>query len=165
MKLQKPVDYFVDGIPDHDCLMSMIDNNTHHCRSSSFRYHQLLISDDLLCDIVSRKDNLMQKLFAVYSYHRKLSFIMLSQMLFKPGDYKFNVLSENVHHLFLFKSSRNSSKLLIQASKLVPTTINSLFKAMKMLHLKSLHIFCFTFIKVHQKKLVLDQKYFQVKGL
>ena len=29
--------------------------------------HQLLIIDDLLCNIVSRKDDLMQKLFTVYS--------------------------------------------------------------------------------------------------
>ena len=35
---------------------------------------------------------------------------MLNQMLFEPGDYKFNVLIENVHYLFLFKGTRNSSK-------------------------------------------------------
>ena len=78
MKLQKLVDYFVEGIPDHESLMSMIDNNAHQSNSSSFPDHQLLIFDDLLCDIVSRKDDLMQKLFTVYSNHKKLSFIMLS---------------------------------------------------------------------------------------
>ena len=71
-----------------------------------------LLPVDMLCNIVSRKDNLMQKLFTVYSNHKKLSVIMLSQMLFKPGDYKFNVLNENVHYLFLFKSPRNSSKII-----------------------------------------------------
>ena len=43
---------------------------------------------------------------------------MLSQMLFKPGDYRFNVLSENVHYLFLFKSPRNTSKI-IHLAKLI----------------------------------------------
>ena len=31
-------------------------------------------------------------------------------MQFKPYDYRYSVLSENVHYLFLFKSPRNSSK-------------------------------------------------------
>ena len=62
----------------------------------------------------------MQKLFTVYSNHKKLSVIMLSQMLFKPGDYKFNVLSENVHYLFLFKSPRNSSKIIHLAKQVSP---------------------------------------------
>ena len=100
MKLQKLVDFFIEGIPDHESMMSMIDNNSQLSKSSSFPDHQLLIFDDLLCDIVSRKDDLMQKLFTVYSNHKKLSVIMLSQMLFKPGDYKFNVLSEK-YSLFL----------------------------------------------------------------
>ena len=80
--------------------MSMIDNNAQLSKSSTIPDHQLLILNDLLCDIVSRKDDLMQKLFTVYSNHKKLSVIMFSQMIFKPGDYKFNVLSENVHYLF-----------------------------------------------------------------
>ena len=120
MKLQKLVDYFIEGIPDHDSMMSMIDNNSQLSKSSSFPDHQLLIFDDLLCNIVSRKDDLMQKLFTVYSNHKKLSVIMLSQMLFKPGDYKFNVLSENVHYLFLFKSPRNSSKIIHLAKQVSP---------------------------------------------
>ena len=65
MKLQKLVDYFVEGILDHDSLMSMIGNNTHQSMSSSFPDHQLLFFDNMLCDIVSRKDDLMQKLFTV----------------------------------------------------------------------------------------------------
>ena len=55
MKLQKLVDYFIEGIPDHESLMSMIDYNAHLSKSSSFPDHQLLIFDDLLCDIVSKK--------------------------------------------------------------------------------------------------------------
>ena len=39
MKLQKLVDYFIEGIPDHESLMSMIDNNTHLSKSSSFPDH------------------------------------------------------------------------------------------------------------------------------
>ena len=76
MKLQKLVDYFTEGIPDHESLMSLIDNNTQLNKSPN---HQLLIFDDLLCDIVSRKDDLMQKLFTVYSNHKKLSVILLSK--------------------------------------------------------------------------------------
>jgi len=113
MKLQKLVDYFIEGIPDHESLMSMIDNNAQLSKSSTFPDHQLLIFDDLLCDIVSRKDDLMQKLFTVYSNHKKLSVIMLSQMLFKPGDYKFNVLSENVHYCFFLKAQETRPKLFI----------------------------------------------------
>ena len=112
MKSQKLVDHFIEGIPDQESLMSMIDDSSHTSGSLSHPDHQLLIFDDLLCDIISRKDDLMQKLFTVYSNHKKLSVIMLSQMLFKSGDYKFNVLSENVHYLFLFKCPRNASKII-----------------------------------------------------
>ena len=76
--------------------------------------------DDLLCEIVSRKDNEMQKLFAVYSNHMKLSVIMLNQMLFKPEDNRFNVLSDNVHYLFLFKSPRYASEIIDLAKKISP---------------------------------------------
>ena len=78
MKLQKLVEYFIEGIPDHDSMMSMIDNNSQLSKSSSFPDHQLLIFDDLLCNIVARKDDLMQRLFAVYSNYKKLSVSMLS---------------------------------------------------------------------------------------
>ena len=67
MELKKLVEYFVEGVLDHESLMSMIDNNAHQNNSSSFTDHQLLIFDDPLCDIISRKDDLMQKLFTVYS--------------------------------------------------------------------------------------------------
>ena len=69
----------------------MIDNNAHLSKSSSFPDHQLLILDNLLCDVVSKKYDLMQKRCTVYSNRQKQSVIMLNQMLFKPGDYKFNV--------------------------------------------------------------------------
>ena len=120
MKTQNLFDNFIEGIPDEETLMMMIDSSSHLSESLSFPDHKLLIFDDLLCDIVSRKDNLMQKLFTVYSTHKKLSVIMLSQMLFKPGDYRFNVLSENVHYLFLFKSPRNSSKIIHLAKQISP---------------------------------------------
>ena len=81
---------------------------------------QLLVFDDLLFDIVLRKDDLMQKLFTVYPNLKKLSVIMLSQILFKPGNYQFNVLSENVHYLFLLKFPRNSSKIIRSAKQASP---------------------------------------------
>ena len=120
MKIQKLGDYFIEGIPDQERLMSMIDNSSHSSGSLSFSEHQLLISYDLLCNIVSRKDDLMQKLFTVYSNHKKSSVIMLSQMLFKPRDLMFNVLSENVHCLFPLKSPRDSSKIIHLAKQIIP---------------------------------------------
>ena len=62
MKLQKLVDYFVEDMPDHESLISMIDNIAHQSNSFSFTDHQLLIFYDLLCEIVSRKYDLMQKI-------------------------------------------------------------------------------------------------------
>ena len=112
MMLQKLINYFVEGIPDHESWMPMIDNNAHQSNSSSFTDHQFLVFDDLLCNIVSRKDDLMQTLFTVYSNHKKLSVIILSQMLFEPGDYKSNILSENVHYLF-FQVLETRQKLFI----------------------------------------------------
>ena len=41
-------------------------------------------------------------------------------MLFKPGDYNFSIVSENVHYLFLFKSPRNSSKIIQLAKQVSP---------------------------------------------
>ena len=72
------MNHFIEGILDQESVLSMKENNVHISKSSSFPDHQLLIFDDLLCDIVSRKDDLMQKLFTVYSNHKKLSVIMLS---------------------------------------------------------------------------------------
>ena len=112
MKTQKLVNNLIEGIPDGETLISMIDSSSHLSGSLSFPDHQLLIFDDLLCDIVSRKDNLMQKLFTVYSNHMKLSVIMLSQMLFKPGDNRFNVLSQNVYYAFLLINLRNASIII-----------------------------------------------------
>ena len=109
MKTQNLVDHFIEGISDEETLMMMIDSSSNLSGSLSFPDHQPLIFDDLLCEIVSRNDNLIQKLFTVYSNHKKLIVIMLNQMLFKSGDYRFNVLSENLHYLFLFKSPTNTS--------------------------------------------------------
>ena len=85
----------------------MSDNNAHQSNSSSFPNHQLLIFDDLLCDLVSRKDDLTQKVFTVNSNHKTIRVIMLSQILFKPRDYEFNASSENLHYLFLYKREVN----------------------------------------------------------
>ena len=41
-------------------------------------------------------------------------------MVFKPGDYKFSVLSEHVHYLFIFKSPRNSSKIIHLTKQVSP---------------------------------------------
>ena len=145
MKNQKLVDHFIEGIPDQESLMSMIDSSSHTSGSLSYPDHQLLIFDDLLCDIISRKDDLMQKLFTVYSNHKKLSVIMLSQMLFKPGDYKFNVLSENVHYLFLFKSPRNASKIIHLAKQVSPYDNKFIVQSYKNATLDEFSYFLFDF--------------------
>ena len=61
MKTQNLVDNFIEVILDEETLMMMIDSSSHLSGSLSFPDHQLLIFDDLLCEIVSRKDDLMQK--------------------------------------------------------------------------------------------------------
>ena len=53
MKTQNLVDNFIESIPDEETLiMMMIDNSSHLSGSLSFPEHQILIFDDLLCDIV-----------------------------------------------------------------------------------------------------------------
>ena len=152
MKLHKLVDYFVEGIPDNESLMTLIDNNSQRHQPSAFPIHQLLIFDDLQCDIVSKKDDIMQKLFTVYSNHKHLSVILLSQMLFKPNDYKFNVLSENAHYLFLFKSPRNSSKVIHSAKQVSPYDNKFIVKSYKEATIHQFTYLFLTFIKKHKKK-------------
>ena len=130
MKTRKLVDNFIEGIPDIDTLMSMIDYNVLSAPSSSLN-HQLLIFDDLLSEIVSRKDTLMSQLMTVLGHHKNLSIILVSQMLFKPGDYKYSILTENVHYLLLFKSPRNSSKIIHLAKQISPYDIEFIVKSYK----------------------------------
>ena len=144
--------------------MMMIDSNSHLSGSLSFPDHQLLIFDDLLCDIVSRKDNLMQKLFTVYSNHKKLSVIMLSQMLFKPGDYRFNVLSENVHYLFLFKSPRNTSKIIHLAKQISPYDNKFIVQSYKNATGDEFTYLLFDFHQTTPEKIRLRSKIFPSQG-
>ena len=164
MKDQKLVDHFIEGIPDQESLMSMIDNSSHTSGSLSYPDHQLLIFDDLLCDIISRKDDLMQKLFTVYSNHKKLSVIMLSQMLFKSGDYKFNVLSENVHYLFLFKSPRNASKIIHLAKQVSPYDNKFIVQSYKNATLDKFSYLLFDFHQSTPEKIRLRSKIFPSQG-
>ena len=164
MKTQKLVDHFIEGIPDQESLMSMIDNSSHTSRSLSFPDHQLLIFDDLLCDIISRKDDLMQKLFTVFSNHKKLSVILLSQMLFKPGDYKFNVLSENVHYLFLFKSPRNTSKIIQLAKQVSPYDNKFIVQSYKNATKEEFSYILFDFHQSTPDKIRLRSKIFPSQG-
>ena len=164
MKNQKLVDHFIEGIPDQESLMSMIDSSSNTSGSLSYPAHQLLIFDDLLCDIISRKDDLMQKLFTVYSNHKKLSVIMLSQMLFKPGDYKFNVLSENVHYLFLFKSPRNASKIIHLAKQVSPYDNKFIVQSYKNATLDEFSYLLFDFHQSTSEKIRLRSKIFPSQG-
>ena len=164
MKNQKLVDHFIEGIPDQESLMSMIDSSSNTSGSLSYPDHQLLIFDDLLCDIIARKDDLMQKLFTVYSNHKKLSVIVLSQMLFKPGDYKFNVLSENVHYLFLFKSPRNASKIIHLAKQVSPYDNKFIVQSYKNATLDEFSYLLFDFHQSTSEKIRLRSKIFLSQG-
>ena len=164
MKLHKLVDHFIEGIPDHENLMSLIDNNAQSYKTSSFPKHQLLIFDDLLCDIVSRKDDLMQKLFTVYSHHKNLSIILINQMLFKAGDYKFSVLSENVHYLFLFKSPRNSSKIIHLAKQVNPYDSKFIIRSFKEATSEGFSYLLFDFHPTTVEKVRIRSKIFPSQG-
>ena len=164
MTNQKLVDHFIEGIPDHESLMSMIDSSSNTSGSLSYLDHLFSIFDDLFCDIISRKDDLMQKLFTVYSNHKKLSVIMLSQMLFKPGDYKFNVLSENVHYLFLFKSPRNASKIIHLAKQVSPYDNKFIVQSYKNATLDEFSYLLFDFHQSTSEKIRLRSKIFPSQG-
>ena len=164
MKLHKLVDYFIEGIPDHESLMTLIDNDSQWNNSLSNPVHQLLIFDDLLCDIVTRKDDLMQKLFTVYSNHKNLSIMLLSQMLFKPNDYKFSVLSENMHYLFLFKSPRNSSKVIHLAKQVSPYDNKFIVRSYKEATQYQFSYLLFDFHQKTPEKIRLRSKIFPSEG-
>ena len=106
----------------------------------------------------------MQKLFTVYSNHKKLSVIMLSQMLFKSGDYKFNVLSENVHYLFLFKSPRNASKIIHLAKQVSPYDNKFIVQSYKNATLDEFSYLLFDFHQSTSEKIRLRSKIFPSQG-
>ena len=106
----------------------------------------------------------MQKLFTVYSNYKKLSVIMLSQMLFKPGDYKFNVPSENVHYLFLFKSPRNSSKIINLAKQVSPYDNKFIVQSYKKATFKEFTYLLFDFHQSTPEEIRLRSKIFPSQG-
>ena len=110
MKEMKFVDDCNEDILSTDELLTII-NQVQNIDSVN-PPHQLLIFDDLLLNITQRKDNLVSLLATVFGHHKNLSLIFISQLLFKPGDIKYNILSENIHYLFFMKSPRNSSKII-----------------------------------------------------
>ena len=60
----------------------------------------------------SRKGDLMTQLMTIFGHHKNLSIVIVSQLLFQPGDKKYTVLTENCHYLMFLKSPRNSSKII-----------------------------------------------------
>ena len=161
MKTRKLVDNFIEGIPDMDTLMTMIDFTNH----SSSSKHQLLIFDDLLSELISRKDNLMSKLMTVLGHHKNLSIILVSQMLFKPGDYKYSILTENVHYLFLFKSPRNSSKIIHLAKQISPYNIDFIVKSYKEATKEPYSYLLFDFKQSTPEEIRIRSKVFQSEGI
>ena len=164
MKVQKLVDNFIQGIPDNDSLVQNIDSIGSR-KSLKVETHQLLIFDDLLSEIVSRKDNLMSQLMTVYGHHKNLSIILVSQMLFKPGDYKYSILTENVHYLMLFKSPRNSSKIIHLAKQVSPYDIKSVVKSYKDATKNPYSYLLFDFHQSTPDKIRLRSNIFKSEGI
>ena len=158
MKTRKLVDNFIEGIPDIDTLMSMVEYN-------DLSGHQLLIFDDLLSEIISRKDNLMSQLMTVLGHHKKLSIILVSQMLFKPGDYKYSILTENVHYLFLFKSPRNSSKIIHLAKQVSPYDIRFIVQSYKEATKNAYSYLMFDFHQSTPEEIRIRSKIFPSEGI
>ena len=129
MKQMKLVDNFIEDIPHKDDLFSLIDSEIP--QNSLNPPHQLLIFDDLMINLAKRKDNLMSQLMTVFAHHKNLSVILVSQMLFKPGDNKYSVLTENIHYLFFLKSPRNSSKIIHLAKQIAPYNIGYIVESYK----------------------------------
>ena len=129
MKELKIVDDFIEDIPSTDELLTMINQVKNF--DSIDPPHQLLIFDDLLMNITQRKDNLVSLLATVFGHHKNLSLIFISQLLFKPGDIKYNILSENIHYLFFMKSPRNSSKIIHLAKQISPYDISFIVESYK----------------------------------
>ena len=84
-----------------------------------------------MINLAKRKDNLMSQLMAVFAQHKNLSVILVSQMLFKPGDNKYSVLTENIHYIFFLKSPRNSSKITHLAKQIAPYNITYIVESYK----------------------------------
>jgi hypothetical protein len=129
MKESKFVDDFIEDIPSTDELLTIINQMQNN--DSVNPPHQLLIFDDLLTNITQRKDNLVSLLATVFGHHKNLSLIFISQLLFKPGDNKYNIISENIHYLFFMKSPRNSSKIIHLAKQISPYDISFIVEGYK----------------------------------
>merc|ERR1712074_382480 len=89
---------------------------------------------------------------------------MLSQMLFKPVDYKFKVLSENVHYLFLFKSPRNSSKIIHLAKQVSPYDNEFIVQSYGEATSKEFAYLLFDFHQSTSEKIRLRSKIFPSQG-
>ena len=94
----------------------------------------------------------------------ELSVIMLSQMLFKPGDYKFNVLSENVQYLLLFKSPRNSSKIIHLAKQVSPYDNKFIVRSYREATSQEFTYLLFDFHQSTPEKVRLRSKIFPSQG-
>ena len=136
MKQMKLVDNFIEDIPHKDDLFSLIDSEIP--QNSLNPPHQLLIFDDLMINLEKRKDNLMSQLMTVFAHHKNLSVILVSQMLFKPGDNKYSVLTEHIHYLFFLKIPRNSSKIIHLAEQIALYNIGYIVETYK--NAKNYHI-------------------------
>ena len=89
---------------------------------------------------------------------------MLSQMIFKPEDYKFNLLSENVHYLFLFKSHRNSSKNIHLAKQVSPYENKFIVQSYRQATSKEFTYLLFDFHQSTPERVRLRSKIFPSQG-
>ena len=85
-------------------------------------------------------------------------------MLFKPNDYKFNVLSENADYLFLFKSPRNSSKVISPAKQVSPYDNKFIVRSYKEATQNQYTYLLFDFHQKTPEKIRLRSKIFPSEG-
>lgn len=119
MNVQSLVYYFIEGVLGNETIFEVIETHS-SSKHSEIPNHQISIFDDVRAELVVRQDPILPKVFTVLGHHKNVSIILVNQMLFKPGDYKFSIVSESVHYLFLFKIPRNSSKIIQLAKQISP---------------------------------------------
>ena len=86
-------------------------------------------------------------------------------MLFKPGDYKYSILTENVHYLFLFKSPRKSSKFIHLAKQILPYDIGFIVKSYKEATIDAYSYLLFDFHQSTPEEIRIRSKIFTSEGI
>ena len=86
-------------------------------------------------------------------------------MLFKPGDYNYNILTENVNYLFLFKTPRNSSKIIHLAKQVSPYDNKFIVQSYKEATRDPFSHLMFDFFQTTPEKIRLRTKFLPSEGI